>query len=589
MADGIDKFEDFMAAIGSASPDMGAIKAAIQSHPDWLTDEDKLKSFFPERSPNHNGLESLGLEDTKGLKNVMLAAAELNKETNEDGSKKFSDEQLKKLVEFKNPTTEETAFECLENNIRIAEKKLRLPSIQERETLSGKISDNLESMNETMKAFRDAGLINEQNQSPLTIGANEGDGNVLTVGAPEETIAVGGNTNAQPLTVQATPQPVQPEQENEAIGEEPGEEDKGHKPGKFSPVKEGDIIDYMFNEWFLASINAGGEKLWNALDRIVEGSDSSPRETPAARATRAAPAAPAPAPAAPAPAPRTPTPGTPAPTTTQTADTGYQTPIAFMDADRGFPQELAVQMWNQSILPSIEIKKQQIMDNIGKPADQWQLPPNIVIPMEQREALNNMSPKKIEAIFQNSKQAQMMTTLIATRAATLQFMQEHKGENIDFNSPAVKDEIRAGAENWSKTITQQAKGSKDADYFKKLDKSLDKLEGHLRDYHTATKPKDKQKATEKIEGFNLTKELFQDKAPVTLQEEAKRPVVSSQNDLQAVQNEKQAVNEQIKHNNERKSVLQKFKENGNKFVQQAQNVTSKVASVFKRKNNIVNG
>ena len=587
MADSIDKFEDFMAAIGSASPDMGAIKAAIQSHPDWLSDEDKLKSFFPERSKNHKGLESLGLEDTKGLKNVMLAAAELNKETNEDGSKKFSDEQLKKLVEFKNPETDETAFECLENNIRIAEKKLRLPSIQERETLSGKISDNLDSMNETMAAFRDVGLINEQNQSPLTISANEADGNVLTVNAPEETIAVGGTANAQPLTVQATPQPQQPEQENEAIGEEPGEEDKGHKPGKFSPVKEGDIIDYMFDEWFLASVNWGGEKFWGMLDRIVEGNDSSPSESSSARATRA-PAAPAPAPRAPAPGaptPGTPTPGAPTPTTDHTSTAGYQTPIAFMDAGNGFPQELAVQMWGQEILPKLESKQQAIMSNIGKPADQWKLPAGVVIPHAQREILNKMSPKQLQATFKNTQQAMMMTTLIATRAATLQYMQEHKGENIDFNSKAVKDEIRAGAENWAKTITQQAQGSNDANYFKKLDKSLDKLEGHLRDYHTASKPKDKQKATEKVEGFNLTKELFQDKAPVTLQEEAKRPVVSSPNDLQAVQNEKQAVTEQIKHNNDRKSVLQRFKENGNKFVRQA---TRSVTSVFK-KNSKVNG
>lgn len=126
---------------------------------------------------------------------------------------------------------------------------------------------------------QETGLVKvpEGNSKPLEVGLKEkepdGNSKPLNIGVEEEMEVGNAKKPALNINVQ-TPQKTN-DNENEATVEDAPEKDKG-KAGDWNPekIREQDIIDYMYNEWFLAglswAINGVGKLAYNGVAYLCD-------------------------------------------------------------------------------------------------------------------------------------------------------------------------------------------------------------------------------------------------------------------------------------------------------------------------------
>ena len=303
-------FETFLAELGKEIPDMSVIKSGIAKFGTGnLSDAQKelfLQTIFPNSDNNHltSNSAKLGFESVAGIKNTLTALKILQTEG------LLTDEQIADVMVAKYPPQDgKNMAMTLALNIRAAEFKSKkssnpadililennLKSYKETLSIMGQInSDALnkalneyylpENMNRKLNVKDLAAkseVLQEFIKSPASYSVVTQVENALGVDGQNIT-EIGGN---EALTVDGQPKPtlnvntpVKAKNDDDAenianMNPNVGEDHKKRKPFEFEKVKEQDIIQYMFEHWFLEGITVVlkapfwlADKMINALE-----------------------------------------------------------------------------------------------------------------------------------------------------------------------------------------------------------------------------------------------------------------------------------------------------------------------------------
>lgn len=342
---GIDfDFEKFCTALKSEDPDIGLIKAGMEKYgTGQLSDSQKeqfLKAMFPEPViTDKQGENGLGFQNMTGIKRALEAISELKAE------EKIGNKEILQLLTEKNSKNGRNVMTTIALNTRAAEfriahtenndiktlleskmndleaiqkslgniddeflaqaictpddtigigeahkKKVNYADMAERaiekpQTINGEIKDSLLKENYEKVKDRVAEIMEAQKQQETETPSNTDALNVVQTDDNSSFKVGGTQNNPQTLNVeQDVPEDV-PD-----ITPAPQEDPSKHGDIKMDRIREGDIIDFMFNDWFLASLNWGAEKLVNlandAIHNAIHPSAPTPTVTAAKGATK---------------------------------------------------------------------------------------------------------------------------------------------------------------------------------------------------------------------------------------------------------------------------------------------------------------
>ena len=299
---------EFMKEANKKNPDMDKLKTWLQQNDFFAMDESKkaefLKAMFPTSDKNVGEFKALGFENTKRLRNTVAAMQQLHA----DGV--ISDEQMKEFLVVQNPQNGQNILTCVALNLRAAEfkqqnmtdesslkkldksvddlkktleqigktdKNILIEAVQTKDNFEVKGKHKGHSFAHLFNYFSEdtksspelAGFV--FNQEEQETGSNAA---TNTGAAPQgNTLAVGGAGNGSITVAAPQAQPsvnVNPQENTADIM--PQGEDKKRKDHdfKFAPVKEEDIIKYMFEHWFLGSLNWIMEKACKLADKMID-------------------------------------------------------------------------------------------------------------------------------------------------------------------------------------------------------------------------------------------------------------------------------------------------------------------------------
>ncbi|MCQ2734602.1 MAG: hypothetical protein MJ212_01445 [Alphaproteobacteria bacterium] len=321
-------FEKFCTELKAENPDKNLIKAGIEKYgTGQLSDSQKeqfLQAMFPEQG-TENGL---GFSNMSGIKNALKAMNDLKNEekidndamlkflteTNSKGGRNVmttvalntyaaeykmanaQSDEIKNLLSTKmeDLSAIQEAFKNIDDDVLAqaictpdashgiggaAERKIQYKDFVERAIrLSEKQSEDSSEtsqdsiLKENYERVKDkvAKITENQqiNSSALNITNADENGEQPALNVQEEggNLKIGGASGQPALNVE--------EEENIPDITPAKEEDPSHHGQiKLDRVREGDIIDYMFNDWFLASVNWGNEKLINLLNDTIHNVD----------------------------------------------------------------------------------------------------------------------------------------------------------------------------------------------------------------------------------------------------------------------------------------------------------------------------
>lgn len=342
---GIDfDFEKFCTALKAENPDISLIKAGMEKYgTGQLTDSQKeqfLKAMFPEPViTDKQGENGLGFQNMTGIKRALEAMNELKAE------EKIGDKEILQLLTEKNSKNGRNVMTTIALNTRAAEfriahtenndiktlleskmndleaiqkslgniddeflaqaictpddtigigeahkKKVNYADMAERaiekpQTINREIKDSLLKENYEKVKDRVAEIMEAQKQQETETPSNTDALNVAQTDDNSSFKVGGTQNNPQTLNVeQDVPEDV-PD-----ITPAPQEDPSKHGDIKMDRIRECDIIDFMFNDWFLASINWGAEKLVNlandAIHNAIHPSAPTPTVTAAKGATK---------------------------------------------------------------------------------------------------------------------------------------------------------------------------------------------------------------------------------------------------------------------------------------------------------------
>ena len=319
---GVDfDFEKFCNALKAENPDMDLIKAGVEKYgTGQLSDSQKeqfLKAMFP-ADTDAKEYSSLGFKNMVGIKNALVAMNDLKSEgkinndamlqflteTNPKGGRSVmttialntyaaeykmahtQNEEIKNMLETKmnDLTAIQNTFKNIDDDVLaqaictpddskgIGEayaKRVKYKDFAERAIrISEKQSDGVSKdsvLKENYERVKDKLAEIEARQAQQSAEAERSN-------APENTDALNvaqttDDANFKVAGTQNNPQPLNVEKEEEEktadITPAPQEDPSKHGDIKMDRIRECDIIDFMFNDWFLASVNWGAEKLLN--------------------------------------------------------------------------------------------------------------------------------------------------------------------------------------------------------------------------------------------------------------------------------------------------------------------------------------
>ena len=299
-------FEAFLAEIGKENPDMSIVKAGIEKFGSGkLSDAQKeqfLQTVFPNSENNHltNNSQKLGFENISGIKNTLSALKDLQQEGVLDA------EQINNVMSVKYPQENgKNMAMALALNVRAAEFKWKKLSDPNDVAI---VKHNLQSYSETLalmgqiepkalenalkEPYQPAGMdrkltindlaakseiLSEFIDKPSGYQAAQSE-NAVTIDGEGKTV-VGGDNNG--LTVDGQQKPAikvntkTPEQEEDAenianMSPNTGDDKKKRKPFEFEKVKEQDIIQYMFEHWFLEGVSLALKAPFWLADKLID-------------------------------------------------------------------------------------------------------------------------------------------------------------------------------------------------------------------------------------------------------------------------------------------------------------------------------
>ncbi len=254
---------------GMSDEDLAKI---IKDHPEICGSEEFMKKTFP-RAVNNN--------DKLGIANLDKMMDTVKKMKHLEACGLISAEQLNNFLNGKHPATGDTMANYVAKNATAAFNKAytdRSPNPNMPEEDKEKLAQNHEKYSAMLEELKGMGadmtIKNNKGHNVADIQATKTEkSNVLSrVSEPNtneaenstEALEVGGNAGAlrvapsdnNALKVGVGDQQPPTDEENEATVEDAPKEDK-KKGGNFKgePIRERDIIDYMYNEWFLAGLS----------------------------------------------------------------------------------------------------------------------------------------------------------------------------------------------------------------------------------------------------------------------------------------------------------------------------------------------
>lgn len=311
------EFEAFLTQLRSETPDMGIIKSGMEKFgTSYFSDSQKeafLNQIFP--APIKEGAkesEKLGFQNLNGIKTALKAMQELH------GAGAVSKEAMSSFLTMTNPKNGRNVLTTIGLNTWAAEKKdkkLRnegskelVDFLEKQESVMVDIQETLGKIDPEvlakaantpddshgvdgakirrltfMELASKSPLLMKDNYEKLASYHNEGK-SALTIDTEKtalnidsgEKLKVGGE-NTPPLNIEAKPKPPveNPEENTEepkVATLDPGGSDlgRGRDHPKFGIVKEQDIIDYMFENWFLGGVNLILEGAYKLADRFID-------------------------------------------------------------------------------------------------------------------------------------------------------------------------------------------------------------------------------------------------------------------------------------------------------------------------------
>ena len=518
-----DEFELFCAELKKEMPDFEKIKAGVEKFGmGMFSDSQKeafLKAVFP--APIQAGAseaEKLGLQNLHGIKNVLSAMQGLQK------AGKINDEQIKSFLTMTNPANGRNVMTTIALNTWAAEFKLNKlnqksggklkTNLENRTDGTDELKQKLENQYKLMVEIQD--MFGELNPEVFAEVANTPDrtrdvnGNQIreikyrnlaeksqlmsermkkiapqlqqldrqaTERDNEEPVRVGGLQPDNALNVSTTEQT--PPAENPPATNPPAAEDEEDKKianlmdkgnddshGKhdsnwsFSGVKEQDIIDYMFQHWFLDGLNTTlettfklGDKLFDALtgnyDKQPKTTFRAPRTEPTAGAT---------------------TPSSTATAGSQTTSGGGTAAAENTTPASGMPDllEQMNRLATQTAAPYIELMQNIAGDkkkvtaiaklieaNIGKKAEEWTTDAKIPTfkPLEHKgliKMLNDMKMKNPQAFNNLLNKLQKNPQAMRSFANEAQIKLASQLAVVDLAAQNLGSELKADAQTQKK-------------------------------------------------------------------------------------------------------------------------------------------
>lgn len=531
MADEIkkDEFELFCAELKKEMPDFEKIKAGVEKFGmGMFSDSQKeafLKAVFP--APIQAGAseaEKLGLQNLHGIKNVLSAMQGLQK------AGKINDEQIKSFLTMTNPANGRNVMTTIALNTWAAEFKLnKLKSggklktnLENRTDGTDELKQKLENQYKLMVEIQD--MFGELNPEVFAEVANTPDRTRDVNGNPireikyrnlaeksqlmsermkkiapqlqqldrqaterdnEEPVRVGGLQPDNALNVSTTEQtppaenppatnpPAAEDEEDKKIANllDKGNDDSHGRKGSdfsFAKVREQDIIDYMFQSWFVDGLSTTlettfklGDKL---LDALTGNYDKQPKTTFRAPRTEPTAGAATPAVTAATPSPATAAAGSPTTSGGGTAAIENTTPAS------GMPDllEQMNRLATQTAAPYIELMQNIAGDkkkitaiaklieaNIGKNAEEWTTDAKIPTfkPLEHKgliKMLNDMKMKNPQAFNNLLNKLQKNPQAMRSFANATQIKLASQLAVVDLAAQNLGSELKADAQTQKK-------------------------------------------------------------------------------------------------------------------------------------------
>ena len=407
-------FVSFCKELKKERPDMDVIKAGILKFGyNNLSDSQKaffMNALFPKTILNKNKLKNkLGLQNLRGIKNALTAMQQLNAEG------KISNQQMLEFLTRPHPKTGRNILTVTAMNTAVAERQLQsLKNPEDRKILTKK-SQIMNDIAETLSEL-DADVLNaaintsdqakklplsfaqeakkssalqkvlnaaqKSEKSALRADARTDEAEPIRIGSENESDALtfsaseGNNLNVATDSPTPTPPstPTTPDGEGEEVSAKLEKPKRDSEHGKssfdFSPVKEQDLIQYLYNVWFLGLINyimkKGFTMADGAIDYLLGDNGQTPSRSPmSARGAASAAGA------------------TPATTTPTAQTTTPQAAVELSPAAKGFAQQInsvAEVAKNSYVLgfynllnneKSMKAMLQCVRENIGKNPDKW--------------------------------------------------------------------------------------------------------------------------------------------------------------------------------------------------------------------------
>lgn len=306
-------FEAFLAEIGKPNPDMSVIKAGVEKFGtgelDGALKEQFLKTIFPNEENNHltDQSKKLGFENVTGIKNTLNALKEIQADKTLDP--KVVENIVGNVITAKYPQKDgKNMAMTLALNVRAAEFKLKKFTDQQD---IATMKNNLQSYSEALalmgqiehpaikkslgEIYKPAGMKRELKVNDLAAKSKVlseflKDPAAYKAISPEEaltvegenTTVIGGNDgitvngeNKKGLTVNSRKTDEDTDEEKIAPVEPQKDDDKKKKsPFEWEKVKEQDIIQYMFENWFLGGLNWALKAPLKLLDKCLDAIDS---------------------------------------------------------------------------------------------------------------------------------------------------------------------------------------------------------------------------------------------------------------------------------------------------------------------------
>lgn len=291
-------FEAFLVQIGKENPDMLVIKAGVEKFGMGLLSDTQKEQFLKTVFPEGNQQLSLGFENMQGIANTMAALEDLSR------NGKLNSEQIKGVLQAENPYNKRNMVSTLALNVRAGEFKAPYMSNEKDRKIIGDnvetaemaldflskldkdvVKDVVNTPDNSDKKFSLAKLVASGKSEILSkfmdnnFSQNTQSDNAIEVDGQNTTVVGGDNgitVNESPKKAMNVNAPKKEEDDEEKTAEmspNVGDDKKKRRPFDFEKVKEQDIIQYMFENWFLEGVTLALKAPFWVMNKCLDALD----------------------------------------------------------------------------------------------------------------------------------------------------------------------------------------------------------------------------------------------------------------------------------------------------------------------------